>query len=461
MALKLWILAGRHATMIAVLTMLLGVFLTAVSYALNLHNVKFYGEFLEGALSAFSSDTIQYKQVGYAWAPNWALTGILLLPLVFFNLFLAIRAIETLLRDLVQSGMLRHRDFSVPDPNAVIQHWRHQARPWAWVGLIVVILSAVFVTFFDFFPVVIEWLVDGDFRSDILRTLNEEALLAHPTHEFDWSVAATFNDQVNPVICTTANVIFASAAYLFIPIVGTSIVFGAFIFLFVFCAFFSENMRHDLDLVLVPDLSSEDPRCGFERFEGFFHNIILAAIGTGAMAVAMHLQNVFLRSLKHETIIDMVFGNAIDLVNEMVDNGFLSAIPKIVDYLTSMRDVVDMTDLIVSLQTYAAAIVLIILGVIVFSFLWLWLRRTAVDGHLLYMNKPDLSDRDKDKLKQMKIWPVGWISLNRLLVIGAIIFLSMWFVNFVTLVLIYFSLKAPVYLLNAIRETVGWRQRSD
>ena len=224
---------------------------------------------------------------------------------MLFNLFLAIRAIETLLRDLVQSGMLCHRDFSIADSDVVIQYWRRRARPWAWIGLGVAIFSGAFIVFSDFCPVVIQWLMDGDLRSDILDALNEKVLLAHPTHEFDWSVAATFD---NSVIGPNANAFFAFVAYLFIPIVGTSIVFGAFVFLCVFCAFFSESMRHDLNLVLVPDLSSEDPRRGFERFEGFFHNIILAAICTGAMAVAMHLQNVFLRSLKHETIIDMVFG---------------------------------------------------------------------------------------------------------------------------------------------------------
>ncbi|MQQ10269.1 hypothetical protein GFB49_17515 [Epibacterium sp. SM1979] len=432
-----------------VLNLLAGLFLIAASFALQIHDVEFNGYVSGEKLAGFPVAATYSKQVGYVWAPNWAITGLLLLPLALVNLLLAIREIERLLRELVSSGMLRRKDFSPADPDLVIAKWRDMARPWALIGLGVAVSSGLYIGLFDFWPVVLEWLwMEPSEHQKRFVDLQDPVGFIHPLHEFDWSVAATFDGAL---ISTTANAIFGFAAYFLIAIVGMGIVFGAFIFLCSFSAFFSETMRHELDLILVPDLGSDDSRCGFERFESFFHHLILAAIFTGTMAVAMHLQNVFLRSTEDETIIDMVFGGAIAIFQK--DFTKLS-IEDFTTFLRSMNDVVDLSDYTLSLQTYAAPIVLFMIGAITFSCLWLWLRRAAIDGRLIYRNNPSLSDEESDKLDEMDIWPIGWMSLDLLISVGVVVFLSLWFVNFVSLVLLYFAVKALAAILSAVWETV-------
>ena len=126
MSLRIWTYAGRHAAIIAILTLLAGLLLTATSFMLGIHDIRFDGSVSGQMVPGFPDATEYTKQVGYVWAPNWSITGIIFLPLALFNLLLAIRTIERLLHELVDTGMLRHRDFSSPNPEEVIAHWRRQ-----------------------------------------------------------------------------------------------------------------------------------------------------------------------------------------------------------------------------------------------------------------------------------------------------------------------------------------------
>lgn len=61
----------------------------------------------------------------------------------------------------------------------------------------------------------------------------------------------------------------------------------------------------------------------------------------------------------------------------------------------------------------------------------------------------------------MKVWPVGWISLNFLLFAFVLVGLCMWYVNFVSLVLILLLLKFVFGLGTIIYRKYIVRARGD
>ena len=418
--------AGENADFIAGLFIVLGIGVATLSALVGTANIVWDGQIGGRTVEGLN----EKKQVGYLWAPNWALASVILLPLALRNLLLARQAIEPLIETLVTRNMLISTTGAPVDKDKLKLIWKKTSRKWSLVSVLLFFFAAMFTIFGDFYVVVWQWIFNPEAMLDEFGPDNP-LMLSHPTFEFDWSVAAAFTDApVSP----WANALFALTAYLLVPVIGAGFLLSGFVWMICFCMFFSRPQLRKHELILVPDTESTDSRLGFERFEEMFDHLVQAALFTSLLALVMHLQNVFLRSPTHENIVQMVFGKATETVVEASNNGW--ALGLIWNFLTTVEEVLGVQIDGANFNIFISALAMILIAVIVVGFVWTCLRRAAIDGSHFLLEDPDLPDEKADLINEMVIWPVGWISLNLLGIIVFVVFMSMYFVNFVSLVVL-------------------------
>jgi|GEM_PF-2723610 len=430
----IWSAAAREADMVAAVLVLLGLALLALSFALKLHAVTFDGTLRSISIGwPHDRPMVVAKQVGYAWAPNWGITGFFLLPLTVYYLLLARRTVETTIDALLTHKMLVNADFSLAERSVVFELWRSRSRRWTVISSVLFLFSFAFIFFFDFIPVVAQFLLMSD--TEIAKFVADARItLQHPDYEFDWSIASTF---AGIPLDRYVNLAFSGAAYLIIPAFGASFLFAGFFWFFALCTFFSSLKERRI--LLIPDEASGDDRKGFEVFEPLFEYLVNASILTAIVAVSMHVQNVYLRAPGKSNIVHLLLGDdADDLVNRIVNTD----LPALLSYVQSTPAILHTPATAVSLQTYVGGIAIFMVCVIVFFCVWIWLRQAARDG-LRALRRSDTLDPDRRAaLKRMKIWPVGWITLNKVIAMVLIVGLSMWFPVLLILVFAFFALRA-------------------
>lgn len=432
---KIWDHAADQAEFIAGIFFAIGLFLLGASYFLDIHTVEFDGNLQKAKILSDTSGVpvaFAAKEVGFVLAPNWGITGLIFLPLAVLTALRARAAIKPLLRNLVQKGMLVDREFRPVAEEMVVQKWEQESKRWAAIAMSMFLFSFCLVMFLDFIPVVADWLLS---TPEEVAVLASGMTLQHDTFEFDWSVAATFQ---SPVVDPIPNLVFGFFAYIVIAAFGSGFLLASFIYFISLCAFFSPSKMERNGLLLLPKVDSDDPRLGFESFEKFFDLLVQASIFTAIIAVAMHLQNVYLRSPIYTDIVQMVFGKNVNKIRDAITEPDLTAL---VQALTSTSDALGIPLKEMTLQSFASSLALFLICAIVFVCVWLWLRISAKDGQDMLRNRDDISAEQKRRLNEMSIWPVGWISLNSLIIVAILVGLSMWYVNFVSVVIIYLIVR--------------------
>lgn len=164
--------------------MVIGILILMVSFGLGLHDVEFAGKKILGNIEGLHCGL--KKQVGYVWAPNWALASLFILPLAIYNLLAARAAAEMILPTLLQNGMLVRRDGGPVDRATLERAWHLTSGRWSILTFACMFATAIFVFTADFLPVVGNWLTSENFRQSNMQGLN----ISHPDFEFDWSIAA-------------------------------------------------------------------------------------------------------------------------------------------------------------------------------------------------------------------------------------------------------------------------------
>lgn len=430
---------ARIRTGVSVGYLICGIFLLMVSFGLKLHHVEFDGTTSAGVVSGLNPGAV--KQVGYVWAPNWAFASILVLPLAIFNLLAARGSAEMILYSLTDRKMLVRTNGGHVDLEYLKQEWQKTTRSWSVFTLASIFGIGVFIITTDFLPVVGNWLSSEQFRQDNMVGLN----ISHPDYEFDWSIAALF---LSTDLSWQANYAFSLAVYLLVPIFGAGLIFGMFIWLASISTFFSTERLKTEGYVVIPDLESKDPRRGFEVFENLFDNLLRAGLMTAVMALCMHYQNVFLRTPSHENILEMLFADTVDVANGALSGDF----GPMMAYFVSFDKIIYIDNSGISLQTYATALVNLLIFVIIMGLMWRWLRKLAVNGLGYTARNIPVTPAQKKRLQTMEIWPVGWMSKTLLLLVVALTLAAMYYVNLLPLVifvLVIYGVK------NLISVTVG------
>jgi hypothetical protein len=458
---KYWRLIALKAEVAAGTIFVGGFLLFGFALYLGLHSVQFDGTFKGGGRLFVppGAEAPLVKEVGFFFAPNWLLTGLILLPLALLYLFRTRAAIEPLISKLVQRGMLVRMDGSRADESAVMALWQRHSSWWSNVATGVFAAVVAFTIIADFIPVVLNWnLASADSVSAFIT--ENQIGLGHPTYEFDWSVASTFAGTTVP---GWVNAAFDFFAYLFIPIIGSATMFSAMIWLFSTHGVFNANSLAADGYKLLPDVNGTDDRCGFELFEEFFDNLVRATFVTALIVVCMHLQNIYLRAPHYANIIDMLFGDDLQNLATNLARGDFSAIVQNGLGLENSWRTLSSSAREFSPQTYVAVVALLMLAVILFGMVWGWLRSSALRGQdeLIAALSDDRYRDLRERLEDMKVWPIGWAGINIVITSVVIVAGCMIWTNFLYLVFAYLVAAAVSRMLSFIKSAVSDGLRRD
>jgi hypothetical protein len=255
--------------------------------------------------------------------------------------------------------------------------------------------------------------------------------------EYDWSIACLLRTDQD-VQCGP-NLAFGIAAFLVVPCVVSAVAFWSMIDAALFVAFAcgetsSAEATDDhgaplpTDWTLVASAADpDDSRCGFEAFEGFFSALLFNAFFILLSLFLMITQNSFLRDPASANILEFF---AQDFAG--VTNAVASLNPAHFD-LVAFAGALIHSDKAINLFNPKT-----IFGILSFFFVvFLCLAATMVllrkaagaacqlaeDHRAVLAEELGLSQTEVcDRLKQMRFWPIGWMSQNTTIVV--IIFMS-------------------------------------
>ncbi|HTN60480.1 MAG TPA: hypothetical protein VL147_02870 [Devosia sp.] len=452
---KYWRLMALKAEVVAGLVFVGGFLLFGFALYLGLNSVQFDGHFKGGAalMTPEGAPAQVVKEVGFFYAPNWLLTGLILLPLALLYLFRTRVAIEPLIIKLVERGMLVRVNGARANEAEVLALWQRHSGWWSNVATCVFVATVAFTVIADFIPVVWNWNLSSPEVVSAFITDNAMTL-GHPTYEFDWSVASTF---ANSKISGWVNVTFGFFAYLLIPLIGSATMFSAMIWLFSTHGVFNANSLAAEGYKLLPDVMGSDDRCGFELFEEFFDNLVRATFITALIVVSMHLQNVYLRAPDQANIIDMVFGDDLGTLGRNLAKGDFAEIIRNGLGLQDAWRTLGSSATEFSAQTYIAVVALMMLAVILFGMVWGWLRTSAIRGQdeMIAALADERYRLQREKLETMKVWPIGWAGINIIIASVVIVAGSMVWPNFLYLVVALLVVAAITGLISYIKDSVA------
>lgn len=446
--------AADNAYGIGVALLIICLLLALAAFFIDVLAVTFDGNLKGGTIidPPEGFDSIEPKQVGFLAAPNWFLTGFLFLPYAVMQALKVRSAIEPVIDALVENRMLVTQSFEVPNREAILLAWRKRSQHWMPVVSFVALIVFGLVVF-DFIDVVAQWTLASETK---LAELAKDVTLHHGDYEFDWSVAAVFEATT---INRWVNVIFAGLAYLFIAAFGACFLFAAFFYFFTVGGFFSKSNLTKLDLVLLPNPRSTDARCGFEVFEEFFDPFIQTAIVTAVIALSMYLQNIYLRAPTQPDIFVMVLGPIQAIVEKLLESpgDFNLGDFTNLGLLTNIKELSGFKFNEIPLQVFGSAVALLLIVLIVFGYVWWFLRESALSGKDVltkHGNSPVAgvlyTEDERARIDEIQVWPIGWISLNLLISCIAVVILSLWWPRLIALILALFIYRALSRLINTI-----------
>lgn len=359
------------------------------------------------------------KQVGYASAPNWFLSPVLLFPIVGALAILIIRWMDRTLAEMVRRRMLfdttRNTAARV---DSVGRQWSFLLgiALCAWIVLSIGGFAASIKEWWDYsyFP-----LTRYDTLAD-LEQVEQEIQNAHggPAHtiERDWAIAPLFKSGVN----RTATYLFSLAAFL---VQGWMLSFLA-LFLVVGVAFgaLMVQLSGPDRITIVPDLGSSDKRKGFEIFQDLGGLILLASLCLFFAFFLTMLQNVYLNGSEAESLFQMLYEPFKAGIDDEDGTGWKALLtPRIpTDYSSSYARL--------------GGIVVILLVLVLVPALLLRYAARRAQSNLRRLadlpGSPEIFGRDTKDLKKiaenMEAWPYRYFSLNMLLA-GAVVLATLLF----------------------------------
>lgn len=424
--------------------MLLGLLITVGAFLLGVIGVEFDGG-LKGGTTVYGPDgkNIVTKQVGFGWAPNWMLTGVVLLPYAVMLALKARLAVPDLISTLINNNMLVTGAFEKPDERTLMELWRQKSRRvLPFVFLVVIVVFGLVV--YDFVDVVAQWiLASPDQLAAMINDPNDKVTLHHKDYEFDWSIVASFE---NHTINKWANLLFSGAAYIYMAGFGAAFLFGAFFYFMAFANFFAAHNLRRNGLQLIPNPRSTDKRCGYEEFERFFDPFVQMAVVSSLIALGMYLQNVYLRAVDQTSIFKMIFEPIQNILEKLLDADGEMTLGELAN-LGVLKNIYELSGFSfggIPLQVTGSAIALLLITMFVFAYIWWFLRESALDGArnlIARESNPELdsdySEAEVERVKEIDVWPVSWISVNLLACCIVVVIASIWWPRLVTLFVAY------------------------
>lgn len=241
------------------------------------------------------------KEVGYLLAPNWILSPILLFPLLGLLTFLLVRQIDEALPKLIRSRMVVNRGSRKAARTTQSLKRRFYTILGGLLPVWLLLSALASVVSYDEWSTICAAPLDDMQSLEDVRQYNDNT--SGKKIEVDWSIAGVFKENVD----RQSNKRFSFAA---LVVLQSLELWVLALFLIVTMAFgaFILSLSLGKRSRLVPNLKSEDPRKGFELFEGAGFLILMAVLVTFLALYFTKLQNTFMRVEGSPHIFEFVFG---------------------------------------------------------------------------------------------------------------------------------------------------------
>ena len=260
------------------------------SFMLGVSSVEFKGSLTGFGQVSFHCDPDAHaqwanrKQVGFAYALNWGLYSLVLVPLMIWLMIHTWWNMRQSILRAAEGGLLRNPDLTVIGSQEVLALWRRTLRTFRLPMLVIAVVVA------------------GAFMADFLKTVGRPLFnpsilagknLCDPVYEFDWSIASTFADVPRIPLAIFDFIAYAYVGA-FIGAAGYVTCFAALIFTLFACGQVT-GRPVGWEIAALP-MSARDNRMGFDVFSGFFANFF-GLVGVILIAcLLMMIQNSYLRS---------------------------------------------------------------------------------------------------------------------------------------------------------------------
>lgn len=365
---------------------------------------------------------------GYLAAVNWSVNYTLLLPLTLFFVAQARQTVPKVVTRLVRTGMIRDAEGKpLADATRVIGLFDRKLDRASPV-LFIVLMGAVSWTAY-------EWWTDSAGPLFQLRTAVED----------DWQVKALSDASVSAL----ANASFSAAAFL-LQAVATVIIFELVLVAWAFATVIDHLPAADLRLR--PNLRSQDSRRGFEVFEPFTVNILLASSVAYGMFYLTRLWNAYLHASPPAP--DLASFVVLSIIDGIQGQGFTGGLARTLE--------VGHFGVSGGVVSFAA----LMLFVWVFLFVANILRNTAKDARDWLADaieqepaEPMLETLSREealeRLGSMKFWPVHYPRPNHLFALIVFAIFSMVFFRVGIVYLGMVTAASLVYVNRMVREVGG------
>jgi hypothetical protein len=250
-----------------------GVMLCAGSFALQIHDLKYEG-----------------RQVGYLWAPNWSLTYAILGPLALYLMLEALKGIRRALDYLFESGMVRDESMAAVSVGLSTMAWRTGTRVRSGLLLVCAGMVPAALAYSEWYPNNLKRLMAGECKRCDLS-------------DFDWGLAAIMPEG-RDLLRWPEN-----AAFDFLAFSCEAFLIGATVLCFLYLLDVNQVLpgpEGRVNKLLFPNLRSEDPRRGFQKFAEPLQLMLNASLVVYLICYLIRINRIYMRSPEYSSIISFV-----------------------------------------------------------------------------------------------------------------------------------------------------------
>jgi hypothetical protein len=410
-----------------------GALLCAGSFALHIYDLQ---SPIGPPFSCDLGKTCGQRQIGYLWAPNWSLTYAILGPAALFLMVEALKGIRDALDYLYETEMVRDELMKPVSSHASSDEWQSGTRIRSWLlfacaGLVPAVLGYR------------EW-----YAHNLMRLMKGSCPECGPS-DYDWGLAAIFRG-VPGVPNWALNSIFD-----FLAFSCETFLIGSAVLCFLYLL--------DLDQVLpgpetrvkkhlLPNLRSDDPRRGFQKFEEPLQLMLNACLTFFIICYGIRINRLYMRSAS-ASIVDFVQNDIHGLVASKVVElkgsellGVLFSAPSDPQYQEFLGGIALM---LVSL--FSLGVISLTVGKAA--------RHAKANAEEYYEGPGSAAlfgltlEEEKERTKKMTTWPLEWryFQLDSLLGIMGVALVSLYYYR----IGFYIVLLVIVTLLARFKKAVG------
>ncbi len=384
--------------------------------------------FLSAVIGVFEF-TVRGRQVGYAVSLNWSFGFTLVAPFFYYFLLLAFQEAKDLPTKLAHAGLLRGADLEVHLNGAPVAatRWttmRRKAAPW-WL----------LISSFGLLESLWEWWVYSGSPLLLGQAPRE--------NEIDWSVKFAGATGLDPKLSAGFSLLIFLQQAVLISMIGFLLWMALSFALWV-----QDLRRADRAVRLFPSpaFETKDDRRGFQLFSRFFQLFLLAGLCLYAHLLLSRLWNVYLHST------DESAKSIWEFVRDLFVEGFRHAADfkvhpgKLLDRISDLLHdfgALDFSGLYVALGAF------LLFGISVT--LLLVVLRGAADSGRRELLASGLRGTAKEKLEQMRLWPMTYPRLTTLLSLG---FLGLTGMVAYRVAVLFLGVAAGLAMVAALREAL-------